>query len=264
MNAASPSSTPDPSTGQADAARAAARPESRAAFWLRMVHSLSGVVPVGLFMLVQLWMHAKALAGPHAYHDTLIALSRLPGIVVWQGLILAALALHALYGVVLAVTPRYNIGRYPYSGNWVYTLQRVTGLLALAFIALHGVLIWIPAQLGWLALGDLYPTLVAKLSATVAGVPWFSFAYLVGIGACAFHFGAGLWTFGIRWGLTTSRKARAWSGALLAVVGLAVFGWGANTVLVLATGWRLVGPDRAADDSTTCDQEPTGESGSPR
>ncbi len=229
-----------------------------------MLHSLSGVVPVGVFMLVQLWMHAKALAGPHAYHDTLVVLSRLPGIVVWQALILACLAYHALYGVVLAATARYNIGRYPYSGNWGYTLRRITGLLALAFIALHGALVWIPAQLGWLPVADLYPTMVARMSATSAGVPWLSLAYLVGIGACAFHFAAGLWTFGVRWGLTASRRARAWSGALMAVVGLAVFGLGANTVLYLATGWRLVGPDRAADDTTTCDQEATGESVSPR
>jgi succinate dehydrogenase/fumarate reductase cytochrome b subunit (b558 family) len=264
VSAASPSSTPSPSTRPAAAARASTEPERRWAFWLRMIHSLSGLMPVGVFMLVQLWMHAKALAGPHAYHDTLLRLSRLPGMVVWQALILAALAYHALYGVLLTLRPKYNLGRYPHGGNWVYTLQRVTGLLAFAFLGLHGVLFWIPAQFGWLGLVDVYPTLVARMSATWTGVPWLSLAYLAGIAACAFHFAAGLWTGAIRWGLTASRRARVWSGAVLALLGLAVFGLGANTVLYLATGWGPVGPNPAADDSTTCDPAPAEESASPR
>ncbi|MBW2454065.1 MAG: succinate dehydrogenase [Deltaproteobacteria bacterium] len=218
-----------------------------------MVHSLSGVVPVGLFMVVQLWVHAKALAGPQVYHDTLSGLARLPGIVVLQTVILVSLVFHAGYGVVLAARARYNIRRYPHSGNWVYTLQRVTGLLALTFIALHAATVWLPAFLGWLPLADVYPTLVAKMSTTTAGVPWVSLAYLVGIGACAFHLAVGLWTFGVRWGLTATRRARTWSGAVVAVLGLLVFCLGANTVLVLATGWGPVGPAQRIDDATICD-----------
>ncbi len=229
-----------------------------------MVHSLSGVVPVGLFMVVQLWVHAKALAGPQVYHDTLTGLARLPAMAELQAFVLVSLGFHAGYGLVLAARARYNIGRYPHSGNWIYTLQRLTGLLALAFIALHGATVWLPAFLGWVPLGELYPTLVAKLSATQAGVPWLSLAYLLGIGACTFHLAVGLWTFGVRWGLLTTRRARSWSGAAVVVVGLVVFGLGANTVLVLATGWGPIGPDPVIDDATICGPDTGVGSAAPR
>ena len=39
----------------------------RSAFVMRRLHSLSGVVPVGLFLILHLWTNARALAGEDAY-----------------------------------------------------------------------------------------------------------------------------------------------------------------------------------------------------
>lgn len=220
---------------------------------LRALHSLSGVLPVGLFMLLQLWTHAKALDGAEAHQDAMRSMSGLPSAPLWEALILVPLAFHAIYGVVLAARPRYNVGRYPFSHNWMFTLQRFGGLLALLFITFHMASFWLQTRLGRVDVADLHELMVARLSATSMGVPWMAVGYIVGLGACAFHFATGLWTFCVRWGLTHTRAARSRLGFAVAVFGLGVFLFGARTIIHLATGQRLLGSSPpASPDTTTC------------
>jgi succinate dehydrogenase / fumarate reductase cytochrome b subunit len=60
---------------------------------------------------------------------------------------------------------------------------------------------------------------------------WIQVFYAVGVLACAYHFGNGLWTQGITWGVWTSPAAQRRAGyvtgaigAALAVVGLSALG----------------------------------------
>src|SRR5262249_3692194 len=99
-------------------------------FLLRRLHSLSGVVPVGVFLIEHLWTTAKARAGQASFDRAVREINPLPLLPVIEifGIFLP-LAFHAIYGVKLAFDSRPNVVKYPYSRNWLYTMQRVTGLV---------------------------------------------------------------------------------------------------------------------------------------
>src|SRR5690606_37518247 len=137
----------------------------------------------------------------------------LPAAPLWHVLVLAPLAFHAGYGIVLAMRPRYNVGRYPLSSNWTYTLLRLSGLFVLGFVLLHMALFWLPQLRGELGPGEMHAALTRRLSSTVASIPLIGLGYLLGLGASVFHLTAGLWNFAARWGLTRSRRGRARLGA---------------------------------------------------
>ncbi|MBI4705744.1 MAG: succinate dehydrogenase [Deltaproteobacteria bacterium] len=215
---------------------------SRAALLLRKAHSLAGVLPVGVFIVCHLWANAKALQGQDAFDGAVQTIWRLPYLPVLELAVLLPLAYHAAYGLTLVVRARYNVGRYPLSRNWMFALQRASGVLALAFIGFHLYGYWLPLRLGRTAAEDLYPMLCAGLSSARAGVPLVGLAYVLGIAACAFHLANGLWGFCVSWGITVSRQAQRAAGVLFGIAGLVVFVLGANTAVYFATGARLALP----------------------
>lgn len=222
--------------------------QSRRAFLLRKLHSLSGVLPVGVFLVQHLWVNARALQGRPSFDAAVSEIHSMPYL--WAielfGIFLP-LAFHAGYGVKLAFESHPNVGRYAYSRNWMYLLQRVTGLIALAFIATH---LWefrVAKLLGKMEPEAFYPTLSESLSSTGAfGVPWLALWYLVGIGASVFHLANGLFGFCFSWGITVSRRSQRLAGALFAVFGIILFALGANTVFYFATGARWFLPSDSA------------------
>lgn len=217
---------------------------------MRKLHSLSGVVPVGAFLLVHLWTNAKALRGQRSFDDAVADIHHLPYLVLFEAGILLPLAFHAIYGVKLALEARVNVGRYGYARNWMYTLQRVTGIVALVFILYHLYEFRLQKALGTMAAGAFYPTLCAHLSSTAFGVPVIALAYVIGIAASTFHFANGLWGFCCSWGVTISPRAQRLSATVFGVVGLAVFLLGLNTTLYFATGSRFFVPSNHAEGDT--------------
>jgi succinate dehydrogenase/fumarate reductase cytochrome b subunit (b558 family) len=163
------------------------------------------------------------------------------------------LAFHAIYGVAIAFTGRSNAGRYPYARNWFYIAQRVTGIVALAFIAFH---LWEYRIQKWLfgmPPEAFYGTLSERLSSTRAGVPWVAFGYTVGLAASVFHFANGLWGFSVSWGIAITQRAQRRVGLMCAAFGVALFLTGFETVLHFATGAAVLLPNaeepRAAPES---------------
>ncbi len=210
------------------------------AFLLRKLHSLSGVVPVGVFLVEHLWTNAKALGGEEEFGRAvreIQALPFLPFIEIFG--IFLPLAFHAGYGVVIALASRPNVGRYPYPRNWLYTLQRVSGLLALVFIGWHLYEYRVQKWLFGMQGDAFYGILGSHLSATVWSMPLMAVFYLLGIGVTIFHFSNGLWGFCASWGISVSRPAQRRAGWFCAALGLGLFVLGANTVLFFATGSRL-------------------------
>lgn len=214
---------------------------SHRAFLLRKLHSLSGIAPVGGFVVFHLWTNAKALSGQDAFDAAVREIHHTPYLPVLEVGILLPLAFHALYGVKLALEGRPNVGRYGYARNWMYSLQRVSGVVALLFIGAH---LWefrVQKALGALGPSGFYPTLTAHLSSTTAGVPLVALLYLVGIAACAFHLANGLFGFCASWGILLSRRSQRAASLVFGALGLAVFVLGANTTLFFATGSRGLG-----------------------
>lgn len=214
----------------------------RRAFLYRKLHSLTGVVPVGFYLVLHLWTNAKAMQGQQVFDDAVRDISHMPFLVAFEVLgIWIPILFHGLYGIKLALEGRPNNGRYPYSRNWMYTLQRVTGLLAFAFIAYHFWELRVQVGLGRMEKSDFFPHLCATLSATTkSGIPVMAIAYLIGVAACVFHFANGLYGFCFSWGITVSRRATRVGAVVFGLFGIALFVMAANTVIFFATGSRLV------------------------
>ena len=220
-------------------------------FLLRRLHSLSGVFPVGVFLIEHLWINAKATAGQPAFDRAVRELNHLPLLPLVEifGIFLP-LGFHALYGVKLAFESQPNVGKYPISSSWLYTMQRVTGLLAFAFIAWH---LWefrIAKLLGRIGTDDFYPRLVSHLSSTVSGVPLLAVVYLIGVAAAVLHLAVGLWVFCFSWGLCVSRRSQRLFAAAFAAMGAIVFVLGVTTVLYFATGVRFLSIHGSSSSST--------------
>jgi succinate dehydrogenase / fumarate reductase cytochrome b subunit len=124
---------------------------------------------------------------------------------------------HAIFGVVIIAGGLPN--SYPYPKNYRYTLQRVTGMIAFAFIVWH-----VFHMHGWIH-SDWWITGVALRfdgamfrpynAASTAGAALQSgvvvVLYVIGVLSCVYHLANGLWTMGITWGvwLTPAAQRRA-------------------------------------------------------
>jgi succinate dehydrogenase / fumarate reductase cytochrome b subunit len=202
-------------------------------FLLRRLHSLSGLVPVGAYLVVHLLTNASVLNGPATFQNQVDAIHSL-GVVLplveWT-FIFIPLLFHALFGVLIIRSGRSNAGQYPLQRNIRYTLQRVTGMIAFAFILYHvWQLHWMGKPLGGGKFDHHYATSTA--ATTIRAAAWVQAIYAVGVLSCVYHLANGLWTMGITWGVCTSPRAQQRAdyvctafGVLLALAGLsALFG----------------------------------------
>ncbi len=222
----------------------------RRSFILRKLFSLTGVVPIGGFLVLHLWTYSSALAGQHAFERSYGARSESPhGWLLDAFLVWLPLAFHAGYGIVLSFEARPNVKRYPYARHWAYLWQRVTGVIVLAFIGYHAYEYPIQLALGNLERDQLFSKLCGSLSSTTStGIPLVAVGYLVGIAATCYHFANGLANFCFSWGITSSRRATQRALGLAGILAIVSFALGASSVIYFATGSKLVlAPGLASD-----------------
>jgi succinate dehydrogenase / fumarate reductase cytochrome b subunit len=162
-------------------------------------------------------------------------------------LILAPLAFHACFGVVLLLESRFNVSAYPKNRNWMFVAQRVSGVIAFAFIVWHLTENWLPFQRGDVAAADFHARLTARLSSTWRGIPTVALAYLLGIGATTFHLANGLWGFVFSWGLAVRARTRNIAAVGFGLAGLVLFILAANTAIYFATGSSVLPASRNHD-----------------
>ncbi len=229
--------------------------QTHRAFVVRRLHSLSGVVPLGLFLVEHLWTNARAIAGEGSFARGVADIQRIPFLPAVElfGIFLP-LAFHALWGIAFMRTSRPNALRYSYAHNWLYVLQRVSGIVAFFFIVAH---LWeyrVHKALFGLRSEAFYDTLSAHLSSTAGGVPLLALAYVVGLAAVVFHFANGLWGFACTWGLAVSRPAQRRVGIVASLLGVLLFGVGAMTIVSFATGshFGMTEAPAMAGDVSSC------------
>jgi succinate dehydrogenase cytochrome b subunit len=172
-------------------------------FWLRRLHSLSGIVPIGGFLAFHLYENYQATRGAEAYNEMTHKLQTLPFAVAMEILVIAVpLFFHGIYGLFITGTARPNVISNPYLRNWMYFLQRLTGVLVFAFILFH---YWTTrlVQLSDHESLDLFRQVQAAV-----GNPWIYAFYVAGILSATFHLANGIWSFAIVWGLTIGPKAQ--------------------------------------------------------
>jgi succinate dehydrogenase / fumarate reductase cytochrome b subunit len=216
-------------------------PDTRAPL-LRRIFSLSGVVPLGAFLVLHVAVNARALHGDQAFASAAGALQRLPGLPVIEALfVFAPLLLHGAFGLWLVATRRPLVPSTPYPAA-LRLGMRASGVVVVAFLAMHLPELRFHAPSMRLDGAEMATRLDADLSATSHAVPWRGLAYLVGVACVTFHFAAGLWgAFAATdRGRASSHERRwaAWAAALFGAVILFTF---ANVVVFRATGAALFG-----------------------
>jgi succinate dehydrogenase / fumarate reductase cytochrome b subunit len=215
-------------------------------FLILRLHSLSGLIPVGAYMVVHLLTNASILNGPAAYQGfvyNIHSLGVILPLVEWV-FIFIPLIFHAVVGMLIVLNGMPNSGTYRYASNKRYTWQRATGVIAFFFIFwhvfhMHG---WIHNE--WWITGIAKPAFGAQFraynAATSAALAMkhtiIVLLYVVGVLASVFHLANGIWTAGITWGVWISERAQRNAsyvcgafGLLLAVVSLSAI-WGFYTL----------------------------------
>ncbi len=203
-------------------------------FLVRRLHSLAGIVPVGVFLVVHLLSNAAILGGPEAFQAQVGRIHGIPALTIVEVVgIFIPLAFHGLYGLVIWRSSRPNVMEYRDRGNVRYTLQRMTGIIAFVFIMYHLWQIhWVGKPFGGGAFEYEHGDNIRSAVTTAEAIQrswWIAPAYALGILASVFHLANGLWTALITWGITIKPRTQRVSGAFCTAFGilLALAGLGA-------------------------------------
>ena len=211
-------------------------------FWLRRLHSLSGVVPIGAFLLEHFVSNVEAFKGPLAYGKQVEFLNSLPGVFLLElFFIWIPILYHGLYGIYIWYQGENNVAAYPWTGNMLYTSQRWTGIVALIYMVQHTYHLRFT--------GVHLPTHPMQAFAKVQGEfqnPWMIVFYAIGIIAASWHFSYGLWLFAAKWGIVTGERARRRFGYVCAALALGLILVGA-----LSMYGFLRTPYQPSDSSST-------------
>jgi succinate dehydrogenase / fumarate reductase cytochrome b subunit len=192
-------------------------------FVLRKLHQLSGIMPLGLFLLEHFYTNSKALTGAKDFNDAVTDLQSIPYILFVEiGGIFIPLIYHAVYGLVITMEARPNNLNYPYPRNWFYTIQRLTGMILFFFITFHVLNFrfgMIPG-LNEVSVAHAPDQAFEIVSREFRMIPIF-LIYMVGITATVWHFANGIWLFMVDWGITIGERAQRLTG--YACIGFGVF-----------------------------------------
>ncbi|MBI4208743.1 MAG: succinate dehydrogenase [Deltaproteobacteria bacterium] len=189
-------------------------------FWLKRLHSLSGILPIGAYVVFHFFQNSYAQHGPERYNEVVHALQGIPyRFILELGVIALPILYHALYGFAILRWGAPNVRAYPYLANWRYVFQRLTGVVALAYIVFH---VYRTTMQDYLYGREVN----FQLMAIDLSQPWIFLCYAIGIVCVAYHFGNGLWSFLITWGITRGERAQRVSSLICLGIFVSMAVWG--------------------------------------
>ena len=197
-------------------------------FILRKLHQLTGIMPLGFFLLEHFYTNSKALSGAADFNTAVKDLQSIPYILFVEiGGIFIPLIYHAVYGMVITVEMRPNNLHYPYARNWFYTIQRVTGMILFFFITFHvlNFRFGLIPGLNTLSVANHPDEAFQVVSREFRMAPIF-IVYVIGITSTVWHLANGIWLFLVDWGITIGERAQK-------IAGYACLGFG---IVLLAVG----------------------------
>jgi succinate dehydrogenase / fumarate reductase cytochrome b subunit len=225
---------------------------------LQRIFSLTGLVPLGAFLVLHVATNAVALAGTDAFVRAADALQSFPGMIFAEVLfVYAPLLAHAGIGTWLVATGENLTEPSPYSKP-VRAALRATGAGALVFLVGHLAELTFRVPGARLGGGELATLLAADLSSTVKGMPLVGMGYLVGTACVVFHFAAGAWAYVARMPREPSDEGGAprptpvtlaWAAG---VAGIVVWAAVASVVMLHATGSNPFGRSAARARAPGC------------
>ena len=212
-------------------------------FILRKLHQLSGIFPLGVFLLEHFYTNSKALTGPADFNNAVVELQSIPYILFVEiGGIFIPLIYHAVYGLVITAEARPNNLAYPYPRNWFYLIQRITGIILFFFITFH-------------VLNFRFGMIPGLNSTSVATHPNEAFnivarefhmvpifiIYIIGIAATVWHLANGIWLFLVDWGITIGERAQRLTGYACIAFGAVLLLVGINAAVAFIHDKGLLG-----------------------
>jgi len=212
-------------------------------FLLRKLHQLSGIIPLGAFLLEHFYTNSKAMTGASDFNKAVSDLQSIPFVLFIEiGGIFIPLIYHAVYGMVITVEARPNNLHYPYSRNWYYTIQRLTGIILFFFILFH-VLNFRFGLIPGLNTESVahYPNKAFDIVAREFSIPWVMAVYIVGITATVWHFANGIWLFLVDWGITIGERAQRVTGYACLAFGTLLLLVGINAMIAFVRPGGLLG-----------------------
>lgn len=170
-------------------------------FFYRRLHSLLGVIPVGLFLIQHLVVNHFATKGADSFNKAAHFMESLPFRYVLEiFVIFLPLLFHAIYGIYIAFTAKNNASRYNFFRNWMFVLQRFTGIVTLIFVVWH---VWetrMAAAFGAEVNFNMMENILSN--------PFMLWFYIIGVVSTTFHFANGLWSFAVSWGITVTPRSQ--------------------------------------------------------
>src|ERR671938_959067 len=206
-------------------------------FLLRKLHQLTGILPLGVFLLEHFYTNSKAMTGRGDFNDAVKDLQSIPYILFVEVIgIFIPLIYHAVDGMFITWEARPNNLAYPYPRNWFYAIQRVTGVILFFFITFHV----LNFRFG------LIPGLNTKSVATHSGQAfdivrgeflntWIFAIYVVGITSTVWHFANGIWLFLVDWGITIGARAQRLTGYACIAIGIALLAVAINALTAFSS-----------------------------
>lgn len=173
-------------------------------FLLRRLHSLLGVIPLGIFLFGHLTTNSMGILGTDAFEHKVALIHTLGPFLplVEAAVIFIPLSIHIALGIYIALQAKMELG-LSYKRNWAYNFQRWTGWVAFVYIVYHVLHLRFLHDSGAVpfsfALTDMFSGELAWLYVPL---------YLIGSLAVIFHFANGLCTFCMTWGITTGQMSQ--------------------------------------------------------
>ncbi|BBI35066.1 succinate dehydrogenase cytochrome b558 subunit [Cohnella abietis] len=181
----------------------------------RKLHSLLGVIPLGLFIIEHALTNYSAWeGGTEGFSSMIDLLNSLPLVffiemfVIWLPMLF-----HGVYGLYIAYQSNVNTGRFSYGRNWAFTLQRITGVITFIFVAWH-----VYETRVQIALGNVTHEELGQHMNSIVSNPTVFTIYVVAVIAATFHFANGLWAFLVSWGITVGPRAQKISSNICMVI----------------------------------------------
>ncbi|MGH9901615.1 MAG: succinate dehydrogenase cytochrome b558 subunit [Pyrinomonadaceae bacterium] len=212
-------------------------------FVLRKLHQLSGIVPLGAFLLEHFYTNSKALTGPADFNSAVAGLQSIPYILFVEiGLIFIPLLYHAIYGLVITWESRPNNLAYPYPRNWFYTIQRITGIILFFFILFHvlNFRFGLIPGLNMVSVAHAPNEAYQIVSREFRMLPIF-IVYVIGITATVWHFANGIWLFAVDWGIVIGERAQRLTGYACIGFGVFLLAVGINAMVAFIRPGGLLG-----------------------
>jgi succinate dehydrogenase / fumarate reductase cytochrome b subunit len=212
-------------------------------FVFRKLHQLTGIIPLGVFLLEHFYTNSKAMTGPGDFNNAVKDLQSIPYVIFIEiAGIFIPLIYHAVYGLFITWEARPNNLAYPYPRNWFYTIQRLTGMILFLFIFFHvlNFRFGLIPGLNELSVAE-HPAQGFDIVSREFANPAIFAVYLIGITATVWHLANGIWLFAVDWGVVIGERAQRLTGYACIAIGLLLLAVGINAEVAFLRPGGLLG-----------------------